>query len=301
MNLNNTPFGKSGYAEKVFWRESVKLGKLPVVDSICLWTDVCGFANFLEKAGFDLEIFVNQGSCDVLSLINEVFTKIGCLSYRDSTEMTSDDMDRVVILNDGVAKTVDVRKKLFDPYSISTWLKDAVISHWIALNMIHQKYKTQLGLRTVISCGQRMQYMKEMLSGEDMLIHGENISDWGEAFRKKCFLFNPAQLQMNTAFARSYLIESSGSKKEINKNGFYIDDALFVLLKSRLKESEFERDNETVRIFNEKDVAFEMRIIENIPWSCKHFTTTVSRIGKATVGPGLERDGASFDISGLDV
>ena len=45
------------------------------------------------------------------------------------------------------------------------------------------------------------------------------------------FLYNPAEFQMNTAFAKAYTIDAIGSKERIFVNGLYIEELFLNLIK----------------------------------------------------------------------
>jgi hypothetical protein len=299
-NIRNTPFGKPGYSEIIHWREMVKMGQLPVVDSICAWSDVCGFGASLAGAGLDLKHFISDGYFDVLALMNELFTKVGELHYKD-LDFSFEDMDRCVVLNDGIAKVTDIRDGVLEPASIAIWMRNLIVSHWQALNIINERYKGNLGLKTVVSSGQRMQYMKEFTTGEDILQHGDKISEWGHKLLNTCFLFNPAQLQMNTAFARAYHIDEIGSKGGIPPNGFYIDSAFLCVLEKRLPKGDFILSDNIFTIFNRGIPALSAEIIATQEIESKLFKSFVHRIGKVTIGLGLESEAVSFDVSDIGI
>lgn len=299
-NIHNTPFGKPGFREKLHWRKMVKSGSLQIVDSFCAWSDVCGFGAALANAGLDLNVLVKDGLHDVLELMNDHFGKIGQLNYK-CRPFTFEDMDRCVILNDGVTKVVDVHAENLEPFSIALWIKNLLVSHWMTLNIINERYKGSLGLKTILSAGQRMQYMKEMTTGEDMLQHGDTISEWGKKYVDTCFTYSPGQLQMNTAFARAYKIDELGSEYGVCPNGFYIDAAFLKALSMRLRDDEFEFSDSVVVIRNGGKPALSMDVVSVRNVTTTLFGTKVLRIGKFTVGLGLESEEVPFDVSDIGV
>ena len=139
-NIHNTPFGKPHFQKKIYWREMVKKGNVPIVDSICAWSDICGFESFLAAASFDLKQFIKGGPFDILASMNDLYGQIGRLHYKNLST-SFDDMDRCVILNDGIAKVVDIRNGALDPVAIAFWLRNLIIAHWQLLNIIWGKYK----------------------------------------------------------------------------------------------------------------------------------------------------------------
>lgn len=302
MDLKNTPYGKPAYLERLYWRKQVKKGELPIIDTICIWTDICGFGNELANAGMNLQDFINNGMHEALELLHDKFTSPGHFIYeKNPTPKEKDTYDRAIIINDGVAKVIDVLDGNIYSHSISRYLADIIIRHWQVLNCLHERYNGKLGLRTVISSGQRMQYTNEQRLGSEFVFHGDEISDVDNDFMATTFCSIPKQLQMNTAFARSYLIESSGSKNGIERNGFYIDESVLKLLTNKLKKSELSISHKSILFRDRKLDALELDKIKDIKFKHNLFETMVYRIGKAKIGFGLESEEVSFDVSDIGV
>lgn len=93
-----------------------------------------------------------------------------------------------------------------------------------------------LGLRTVLAGGDRCQYAPQKSTGQSLLYYTNEPSDFGKAMLDQQFVYNPAEFQMNTAFALAYTLESLGSAEGLVPNRVYIEANWLTKLNAVLAE-----------------------------------------------------------------
>lgn len=187
------------------------------VPSICIWTDICGFASKLGRANWDLTQAQAQG---LLRVLSDIYETAALPLLVDSPPAQS---ERILVLNDGIARTMDLPDpSAVEPVRFTFYLRDLLMRHyWLV-----PKLKLEdLGLRTVLAGGQRVQYSPVRITGESVLCYQGAPSPWGRHVLEQELVYHPAQFQMNTAFSRAYLIESAGSRQGIQVNRVYIDES----------------------------------------------------------------------------
>jgi hypothetical protein len=234
------PSNSEEFHERTKWRTKTKDHKLSVSNCIAAWSDICGFGEQLRKNKWNLESLQKDG---MLLLLSEVFTAVGGPLLVNISPLPH---EIVLVLNDGVARTVDMLHK--DKVSSQTflfYLRDLLFTHYFLLE-ITRKY--DLGVRTIVAGGEKVQYSPTTQTGESILFYDDaKISDFGKKFLNTTFLYNPAEFQMNTAFAKAFTIDSIGTKGNILVNGFYIEDSFLekiadlkdILIKKQKKSIEF--------------------------------------------------------------
>jgi len=177
--------------------------------------DICGFGTRLAAARWDL---CAHQSKDLVKALGETYDHLCSPMLTDYRDEPS---ERVIILNDGIGRTVDLpHPKVIDRIRLVRYIRDILIKHFI---LVSQLTTQGLGFRTVLAGGQRVQYSPERVTGRSVLFYMSPPDRLARGFLRQEFLYHPAQFQMNTGFSRAYLIESGGSKRGIFPNRFYID------------------------------------------------------------------------------
>jgi hypothetical protein len=135
----------------------------------------------------------------------------------------------VLFLNDGVIRPVDIHKAgmYVDVYSM--WLENAILQ----FNILNCKDKknSNPGLRGVITYGQRIQYTNELVR------LGEVVKSNNSKTQQEIVVYSPNEFQMNTAFSKAYIIESSGKKAEVEGANLYIDKCFLDMFANLINDS----------------------------------------------------------------
>jgi len=261
------------------WRTKSQKGKLETIDCISTWTDVCGFGNLLQTNSWDLN---KLSKSKVLELLNEVYTIAGRVFLPNVEPFPS---DKILVLNDGIAKTVDFKyKNRLDGYSFLFFLRDSIINHYILLDITE---RFDVGIRTIFAGGERVQYSPIKMTGESILYYNEdNISEHGKKMLGTQFLYNPAEFQMNTAFAKAFTIDTLGSKERIFVNGLYIEDS-FLKLISEIPKIKIQNSANEIDISYKSTLMFRLNIRETLLKEMKGLKVKSSTLTNASFSKNL--------------
>ena len=202
---------------------SVKIGnppKLKTRSSFCMWSDLLGFGNMYSDNNWELNDKQKH----------EVYDRL--VAAHSAVLYYSTPFERNMILNDGIAKVFMPDEGPFnksDINSISIYFR-----HCIELHMtISQTEKANgfPGCRSVIAFGDSIEYLAEEVKFDDYVMNytkpeGHEISSIAERLGNPTTIYNPKELQMNTAFSKAYILESGGSKAGLPGNNMYIDQSV---------------------------------------------------------------------------
>ncbi len=276
------------FADTIEWRR--KSQKLTLIPSNCLavWTDICGFGDLLKNSNWNLTRAQSDG---IVKLLSELHSTAGrpMLSLPDPGPN-----EKTIILNDGVAKTVDLTyiDKLH-PYIFLFFLRDLIIAHF---NLLEITNSYNAGIRTILAGGERIQYSPNAITGHSILNYNENkISPFGQRMLSTTFVYNPAEFQMNTAFAKAFTIDGIGSIGGILVNGFYIESDFLNKIKP-IKGIEIKMDNNEIDIYHQGILVFKLHVAETIPINIKGFNLIVYHIDKYFIYKAFDGDDVEFDL-----
>lgn len=197
-------------AEKARWNTLAAAQSLDVFDSFCSFMDLGGYGNVLRASNWDLKKAQQQGLIEDLAY----FFRMGAHSIPSSTSE-----ERILVLNDAIARTVDPAHGM-DMLAMTAYVRDLVITHCQILYGLRTR---DLGIRTVLAGGQRIQYAPHEEPRRSTQRNQEvdpNRIFWNPGDQ---VVFNPFHFQMNTAFSRAFLIENAGSDEGIQRNRIYLD------------------------------------------------------------------------------
>lgn len=210
-----TPFETKEYEEWEYWRSQATQGNLETVRAIAAWSDICGFGNALSAAEWNLSRVKDGGLFRALS---QAYILLGRPFIAGVPPMPT---ERVLVINDGVARTIDlVDAKFIHHAQLLFYVRDLLMHHYMLEDFL---VKSGLGLRTVLAGGERCQYSPPKSTGHSMLSYTNQPSDFGRKLLEQQFVYNPAEFQMNTAFALAYTLEAMGSAKGLTPNRVYIE------------------------------------------------------------------------------
>ena len=205
------PSDSKEFSDVLSWGDK----KLEPVNCVAAWFDICGYGKALAKNKLRLEGMIQDGYVDLLYETHRI------LGY--PLVVMPPTSEKILILNDGLARTCDVPKV----YTVD----DPATSYILYIREIFFKYKYclrlcrshKLGLRAVLSGGERVQYTVEEITGDSVLIRGETVSPFGEKVLQTTFLYNPSEFQMNAAFSKSYYLDSEGTDKGLLPNNIFVE------------------------------------------------------------------------------
>ncbi len=212
---------------------TVKIGhppKLHASKCFCMWSDLLGFSNMFTSTNWDLEE----------AQMEAIYNRLE--SAHSSVLFYSSPTERNLILNDGIAKVFHPLPKHVDPnniMSISMFLRTCVELH-MSINETEYENKYP-GCRSVIAFGDNINYLADEVRLDDYVLNytkpkDSDISDYARKNNNPVIIYNPKELQMNTAFSKAYIIESGGSKAGLPGNYMYIDDSVIQAIDNYAKD-----------------------------------------------------------------
>jgi hypothetical protein len=211
MSKSYIPYEGKEFQEWLSWQKKASQGDLNPIPSICCWSDICGFGARLDAAKWDLSSPLAQSLLTILSRMHSILAQGWCLPHPD----------KVLVLNDGVARVFDLIHYSHDFVDVMIFnFRDMILRNNTALQLA---IKDDVGLRTVLSGGSRVQYSSSLTTGKSFVFTGENPSPHAKWIMDQHIVYNPAEFQMNTAFARAYTLDALGSSAGLKTNNIYVD------------------------------------------------------------------------------
>jgi hypothetical protein len=168
----------------------------------------------------------------------------------------------MLLLNDGMIRAISWGESL-GLFDLGSWLRHAVLGHY---SVRRDEYANGLpGPRTVISSGWVAEHSFPEVRLDDYalsyIMQQPGTSNLSEIMGNPLLVSNPLQLQLNTAFSRSYLLDQAGSRAGLSGACLYLDeqfiDDVTALFQSNLKF----RVNKWTR---ENDILFAVEYIDSI-------------------------------------
>lgn len=247
----------------------------------CMWSDLLGFGKMWTDCDWKPNIFQSR---KIYKRLQRAHSAV--LYY-------SLPFERNLILNDGIAKVLSDpnfldKSKLT---TISIFLRSCIQLH-IHINAEEHDHGYP-GTRSVLAYGMGIEYLYEQVTFDDYVFNytkpkGSDTSSMVKEHGDVITLYNPRELQMNTAFSKAYLLESLGSKMNIEGNNLFIDqsilDALFELAKKGGIEPFKRIENDSVMIVfpynknNTNAVYMGFEFDKTIPVENRGWKTTVYRL-----------------------
>lgn len=291
-NLNHsTPWESSEYIEKELWANKVSEKSLNIIPCASAWFDICGYGNLLEKSNWSLLNLRNNGFFDSLSFVYEI------LGHPFIVDVPPRPTERVLFLNDGVARTIDLSSsKDVHPVILLFYIRDLFLAHFQLINGLA---KLNLGLRTVLAGGERCQYSPPSISGQSVLYHSGNPSEYGRAILDQKFVYYPPEFQMNTAFAAAYIIEALGSKSGIIPNRLYVAGTWIDKFSGVLPCPIIVADD-AIEISYNGGAGISLHFDDKFPVYAKGLETDVFKISGITVHANFDGEETVCSMNGYD-
>jgi hypothetical protein len=87
------------------------------------------------------------------------------------------------------------------------------------------------GCRSILAFGENIEYLADEIRLDDYVMNyskpqGAELSDLAQKVGNPVVIYNPKELQMNTAFSKAFLLDEGGSKAGLPGNYFYIDESV---------------------------------------------------------------------------
>lgn len=193
--------------------------KLKTRHSFCMWSDLLGFGNIYAENNWVISSRQRRKVYDRL-----VAAHSSVLYYSRPDE-------RNLILNDGIAKVYMPDDSIFgkrEINSIAVYFRFCIELH-MTINQT-EKANGYPGCRSVIAFGDCIEYLAEEIKFDDYVLNytkpkGQTISALAQENGNPTVIYNPKELQMNTAFSKAFILESGKFDKSPIKNNMYIDQS----------------------------------------------------------------------------
>mgnify|MGYP000866696755 CR=1 FL=1 len=286
-----TPYESQECAESDYWREQARKGELETFPCVAAWSDICGFGSALECADWELKKICGSGVFDALS---ETYSLLGRPFIIGVPPMPS---DRVLVINDGVARTTDLIGENCVPHAqMLFYVRDLLMRHFI---LERKLVALNLGLRTVLAGGERCQYSPEKSTGQSFLYYTDEPSEYGKQLLQQQFVYNPAEFQMNTAFALAYTLEALGSAGGFMPNRIYIEEGWLNTVNSVIPEPSVVNSHEIVFPWH-VSAGISVTFDDCCEVTVKGITTKVFRVSRFAVHEQFEGETTEFPMSEHD-
>lgn len=197
---------------------------------ICFWSDLLGFGNIF----FDKNWLLNQN--EQLEVFNRLKN-----AHSEFLRMTTPAGEKSLVLNDGLVK-VGIVDELKHPDLIGIFLRGCILTH---LSINKKESENSLpGCRSILSFGQSINYLEEEIKFDDYVANytkkdPKGLSSLATKNGNPTIVYNPSPFQMNTAFSKSYILDSLGSKFGIEGNKIYVDQSILDFTKELAENSKF--------------------------------------------------------------
>ena len=233
-----------------------------ILNNFCAWSDLLGFGSMVSKNDWSPTIEDWEKVYNRLSTVQNIYLH------------NFDLVEKCLISNDALIRTYDVdytlkinkeelEKKVECPitsivYLVSLWIWK-LVDFFNTVNAIDKGENNYPGMRLVLAAGTRFEYGLKSVSWLDMLpdevLKGKaNNSNYNlpDNFigspsyymrKNKIIYYIHDFLQMNTAFSKSYLIDSLGTKGGVPGPNFYIDKSAIQLLIYLAKELKYDYES----------------------------------------------------------
>lgn len=188
-------------------------------DCFCLWSDLLGFSKIFYECNWILTESERKRIYQRLQAAHNIVLS------------QSSPLERNLILNDGIAKVFNPKNYCEDInnlLNISLYIRSCVMLH-IMINKSEKRMELP-GCRSVLAFGENIEYLADDIRYDDYVMNyskpkGSNISNVARRTGNPIVVYNPKELQMNTAFSKSYLLEAGGSKAGLVGNQFFVDES----------------------------------------------------------------------------
>lgn len=192
-----------------------------IFETMCIWYDLLGYGKSFYESDWNLTTTISYKNIKRIKFLEKMIKTVPIPL-----------VEKVLLLNDGIIRNVDVCKKGSYVEMYIMWLENA-IKQFYNINFI-DKNNGNAGMRGVLTFGQRAQYTSEIIKMADVVKTKNNTTN------EKIIVYSPNEFQMNTAFSKAYIMESGGSKAGITGPNLYVDEFFIKMFINILNESELQ-------------------------------------------------------------
>lgn len=286
-----TPYESQEFAEWDYWREQARKGELETFPCVAAWSDICGFGRALEGADWELKKICGSG---IFNALSQTYSLLGSPFITGLPPMPT---DRVLVINDGVARTTDLVGEEHVPHAqMLFYVRDLFMHHFM---LERQLVALKLGLRTVLAGGERCQYSPQGSTGQSFLYYTNEPSEYGKKLLQQQFVYNPAEFQMNTAFALAYTLEALGTAGGFMPNRIYIEERWLNTVNSVIPEPSVVNAHEIVFPWH-ASAGISITFDDCREVTVKGITTRVFRVSRFVVHEQFEGETTEFPMSEHD-
>ena len=194
--------------------------KLKTRKCFCMWSDLLGFGNIFVQNNWKIDDKAQR------EIYNRLEAAHSAVLYYSSF------LERNLILNDGIAKVFHPRSKFEDKnnvLSISLFFRSCVELHLSISKTEHEH--NYPGCRSILAFGENIEYLADEIRLDDYVMNyskpqGAELSDLAQKLGNPVVIYNPKELQMNTAFSKAFLLDEGGNKAGLPGNNFYVDESV---------------------------------------------------------------------------
>ena len=237
--------------------------KYKIIDNFCIWEDLLGYGTPFYTNDWDLNNEICQNNIKRIENIERALKTVPVPV-----------VEKILFLNDGLIRNVDVHKQGTYIETYLMWLEYSIEMFRNINNA--DKENGFPGIRGVLTAGNRTQYTNELTFLKD-LVKSNSLAD-----KENFVIYSPKEFQMNTAFSKAYIMEGEGSKQGLRGCNFYIDIYFINYFKDMINDSPIQELIKLIKIdksgkpvfktynvdytctFEKSESNYEMKIFVNI-------------------------------------
>lgn len=182
--------------------------EIEITECICCWFDLLGFGKPFKNSNWNLYDDLCRKQLERIKNLSHSLSGFYALSNGKS-----------LALNDGAIFNYDIEKSKKYLIKEIVYFIDDMINDYETVNYKDTE-NGYPGARGIITFGHRYNYGY----ADTTVSLNTNVS------------YHPKEFQMNTAFSKAYLMESSGSKFGISGNNLFFDNYLLTILEKLIEE-----------------------------------------------------------------
>jgi hypothetical protein len=186
--------------------------KFEIIECICSWYDLLGFGKPLADSKWNLKDEQCKAQLERITSLD--------LSYTNKFSSSHGTVN--LSMNDGIISTFDINRNTAGFKNQLVMVLDDLINEFESLNFrdVSEGFP---GVRGILTFGHRYNYT--------------HVGSTVAVINNKTIAYHPREFQMNTAFSKAYIMESSGSKAGIAGNNLYIDKYLLDSIENLIIEN----------------------------------------------------------------
>ncbi|MGN6637342.1 MAG: hypothetical protein ACTHJ8_00410 [Mucilaginibacter sp.] len=237
------------------YRKLANLPKIQTKQWFCFWSDILGFGDVFFDNDWKLTQEQKVSIYERLQSAHSIFIQNTLPN------------EHGLILNDGLVKIQECTSSNSVP---GFFFRSCIYTH-LGIK-IEAEERGLPGPRSILSFGESILYFPQNFHLDDYVFFDtkpdpSKLSSIAQQTGNPIVVYNPAPFQMNTAFSKSYLLDSIGSKQGISGSFIYVDQSIidFTIESSKVEGRHllFEENENFTKIAVIPDQAYGR---ENLPY-----------------------------------